>query len=1111
MQTLFKSSINIQFDLNNDEILSRYLLTPSHARALKGVISSCLRTKGMNSHILIGPYGTGKSLLSSIISKFLSKSVSSELFERLYNESSIIDPQLSNLLLESYKSQKKYIPVLINGKSGDLRKIIINSILKYLNNYDIKITIPNEISSIIKTTEMWKDKFPETFLKLEYYLGKNGIGYDKWKEEIEGYNEKLISEFYIFYPTVTAGSTWINDDYDNFIENTKKILDDLNKLGLGIVLIYDEFGRFLQSVQSENSYIHLQNLQDLAELANSSTNFQLLLINHKSIRQYISLDNKEYKVEFEKVEKRFSHYHFENDSDSYLRLAYESLRQANNQYDDTSQHIITKEKMKQYEFLNNYSMYQIEEIILKGMYPLHPVTIALLPHLSNILGQNERTLFSFIEGEEPYGLHHHIQTDTGYYYPDKLFHFFVHDEEELLHHPIFQTYKRIISNINSNEIDLIRIVEFITLWKLANLGQKQRIETSFIAFALGQNISNTGEFLKKLTGLKLIRFNEVIQQWELYEGSSVDIEFAIEEKRSRIVLNRNKKLEIINSLNNNKFVLPYEYNDDIGMIRFANIKFIWLEDLEEMTDDIDDADLQIYYVLTPSAMSQNDMVFYEGIYVIPNFTTLEVEESLHRFAIIEHLLNDSTFIVKDERLKNELLFLKNQTSSKIIKFINQYHQFNNVTWYENNVDLNLTNQIELEKTISNRMYDKYSSTPIIRNESFNRRSITGIQRRAAIDVIDHLINTPDMLNIGISGHGPNYLIYASVLKNNGYVFNEESIQIEGPLQSLRNAVISELNKNSEGNLASLIDIFTKPPYGLRHSVVPVLFVALLRDKWDQLIIYSHDMHIPDLNGFLLYEMIERANEYDYKFYLLDGSDKGKLTLLAQVFDIDTIDGVSLFNVSNKLINWLRKLPRFTQQTNQLSITALDLRDLIRSSEIDPYRLIKMEPIDLDSLLLAKQEIESFMDHRATELCKYILKLTGCKNLAELNESINQKISKTDTRINSKILNVSSDFDMSEANLYLSKLIDRLVGVPLCDWSDATQDLFLRQFAYEWQIINSNEAAASLETTDFIKEVQLSKKSQVLYTNVKNLLKYGGKDVTTHELKYLLAKLIQEVE
>jgi len=38
---------------------------------------------------------------------------------------------------------------------------------------------------------------------------------------------------------------------------------------------------------------------------------------------------------------------------------------------------------------------------------------------------------------------------------------------------------------------------------------------------------------------------------------------------------------------------------------------------------------------------------------------------------------------------------------------------------------------------------------------------------------------------------------------------------------------------------------------------------------------------------------------------------------------------------------------------------------------------------------------------------------------------------------------------------------------------------------------------------------LSKKSQTIYVNVKNMLKYAGKDVSTQEIKQLLLKLFQE--
>ena len=63
----FSTSVNLKFDIGNTEFVQRYLPTPSHADFLKGIIAGFLGENNQNAHIMIGPYGSGKSLAATIV------------------------------------------------------------------------------------------------------------------------------------------------------------------------------------------------------------------------------------------------------------------------------------------------------------------------------------------------------------------------------------------------------------------------------------------------------------------------------------------------------------------------------------------------------------------------------------------------------------------------------------------------------------------------------------------------------------------------------------------------------------------------------------------------------------------------------------------------------------------------------------------------------------------------------------------------------------------------------------------------------------------------------------------------------------------------------------
>lgn len=85
----------------------------------------------------------------------------------------------------------------------------------------------------------------------------------------------------------------------------ENILHQLNEQGYGLIFIYDEFGRFLQTLPEDKTYVTMQYLQDVAELLDHGiNNAQLVLISHKDMRHYFD-ENSKFRDEFQRIEKRF--------------------------------------------------------------------------------------------------------------------------------------------------------------------------------------------------------------------------------------------------------------------------------------------------------------------------------------------------------------------------------------------------------------------------------------------------------------------------------------------------------------------------------------------------------------------------------------------------------------------------------------------------------------------------------------------------------------------------------------------------------------------------------------------------------------------------------------
>jgi Fe-S cluster assembly ATPase SufC len=67
-----RKSINIKYDSKNTSLINEYYATSSHSEIIRHVFSGILGGN-TRAHIAYGPYGAGKSFISTILTGFTSQ------------------------------------------------------------------------------------------------------------------------------------------------------------------------------------------------------------------------------------------------------------------------------------------------------------------------------------------------------------------------------------------------------------------------------------------------------------------------------------------------------------------------------------------------------------------------------------------------------------------------------------------------------------------------------------------------------------------------------------------------------------------------------------------------------------------------------------------------------------------------------------------------------------------------------------------------------------------------------------------------------------------------------------------------------------------------------
>lgn len=1140
----FKSSVNIKFDLGKKEYFQRYLPTPSHAESLLGLLKGLNNREEGKSHIIIGPYGTGKSLIGTIVTSIASKNIDNKTLNNLQKRFDKLDDYIYQELEEVKTMPKNYLPVVLNGNEGSFRKAIISAISRTILEQNINIVIPGIITKIVKTIDLWKKEYLKTYRQFSNLIKEKGFSMKEWIFEIHSQNIQEIEWFKGIFPILTSGSEFVADYEEDFIYQVKTVLSELHEKELGLFIVYDEFGRFLQNLKSEEIYQTMQDIQDLAELSdhNEFSNLHLLFISHRNFRQYFLDFGQEYQNEFQRIEKRFKIYHIESDSSTFIRLAQATIEQIQ---ETNNMNLVDQEQLVQglrkYPLFPELNQVEVEKLVIKGAYPIHPVTLYLLPHLSSVFGQNERTLFTFLESMDKGGLKSFVSKEKGFYFPYRLFDYFFPSlnniELEDDHQHVVSLFKKIqvkIPGLLSEQLtNELRIIKFITLWNLAGLQSKFKLTTDFVRFSLGIDHDTLHESLENLVSLKVLRFNHILEYWELFEGSSINLEEQIKKKSDTINITRKKRIEILDKHLEKYFYLANEYNDEKSMTRFASVNLIYSSEIlnnqynPQLILREKNSDTLINYVLL------EDITHFEetierlkelqdqySFFCVPKYEYHSIEKKIFEYQVVIESLQDEDLLKQDEQIQKELIIKKEELSYQIKNFTRRYSKFDSdLYWIHGSKRIEIHSEIALQNAISKSMDRIYPLTPIIRNDSYNRRIINRVQQKAGYLVVDHILQHYQESQLGIEGNGPEYLIYATVFKNNNINLNQLDSISSKEFKELRNRLLEVLLRSSEGKLSDLVEVLRKEPFGIRKPLIPILITSLLRDTWDNIMLYRNGMFVSDINGEKWFKMVDEAEQYDFIYYEFSKDYNQFFIQLEDLFSFKVEEDFKQLpkhlRAMNLLLKWLRQLPRFTQISSRVTEDVNQLKDVIRQAEVNPNKALRklfaLYHNNLDKLEKDTNELEGFLSVKVQSLVNNVYEIIGVGSYDEAKEWANNQ----EVIYQKNNLVVRTILDSQTENL-IYYLALNLVGVAIEEWSDKTEDMFFIQLQSELRKLRENNQPSDnyieIKIDDKVKaipKIELSTKTKTLYRNVERIIRNGGRTVPKEEIECLIYNLLEE--
>ena len=990
----FQRAVNLKYDLGSADVIAAYVPTPNAARAIRALLAAARPNSTQRAILLHGPYGSGKSLLATVLAAILSRNEEwldalIPVVERLRE----VDPEAARDVEAHLRAGPRLLPVVLSGDEGDLGLALLRGLTQALSRVGLKEIRPRtHYLAALETIEMWREEYPETYVRLVTMLDREGIALAELVEGLQQADPEAYDLFRRLYPRLTAGAEFNNHHgqsvVDAYRETVIALRESKGAAALpsyeGVVVLWDEFGRFLEDRAGEPFGREAALLQEFAEFACRSGENQvhLVLITHKVMGGYTWGLPEEYVQEWQRIGERFRPLDISGDPLVAYRLIASALDVSDphawTRYLATHQDDLARAlaRVTEHRLFPELDEGEVRRWILEGAYPLHPLAVYCLPRLSNKVAQNERTLFTFLAADEPGTLTEHLSRISldgtlRWVGVDALYDYFAAamraDTGPGGVHEVWAAAEHALSKIPPEDTFIRRLVKTLAVFQAVGETDVLRPTTPLLAFALDTNTEKIEQAAHYLVRHKLARLHKLDRTWELATGSSVDIEAAIKavlDHRSPTPLQLRRRLEEALP------PPPYQarrYNHKHGMVRFF---WSWYRNPEELENvnwdavlkELGYADGLIVYVLAKNAgeldkaqsiveTTTADRV----LFVLPRKPLL-IEEPLRELFALTELKNDPAFREQDERVIGELEFFIEDATARLERALAPLvdPRENGANWYWrgepwSRFPIDSPGRVtRLISDICDRYFDR---TPALRNEAFNRRAPSKVQVRAAEKVIEALLtNEPDEC-LGLRGYGPDWLIVNTILKAPGilrqdgqgkWIIGEPTDKQMAHVWTVMEEFF-ERAREEQQPFADLLDTLQSPPFGLRLGVLLVLIAAALHRHLPVATVRRDRKPVLPLTGATFTDLCRRPEHYTLELGPEDARPAAIWALLEDRFGGQVLPEERrhqpLRYLSLGMVRWLQGLPRFAQVTQRLSEDALHFRRLIRTAVKEPGQVL----------------------------------------------------------------------------------------------------------------------------------------------------------------------------
>ncbi len=1129
----FQSSVNLELDLDNESKIYEYVPTNDICDVLKKYIKSVLGKTKERATTLVGPYGKGKSFLLLILSYILSKNKETKCWNDLAKKINKIDEELYNLMIELKKKDISLITVIINSNYENLDQSFMLALSDSLKKDGMESIVPKNAFSVAQETiASWsKDKELSKDLK-NYCLDKSGSDLDEIVKGLKEYSKEYYDKFCDIYYCITRGvkfNPFINGD---IVKIYSDVAYQSSSFGYsGIFVIFDEFSKFIESSTSDVSR-GLKLIQDLAEKCTrtgKSDQLHLCCVTHKNLSLY--KDGK--KDSFKAVEGRFSEVRFNRSLEENYQIISAAIIKKHGAPEIASNFI--KNNADYYAKINELGLFEKEKGLYVDIFPLNPLTSYSLIQLSELVAQNERTLYTFLSDTDVNSFNFFIHNNDfkdGLFNVDKIYDYFselLQKEETNFIRNLWYRAESISSKLDGL-LDK-RVIKALAVILMINDYDKLPPKEEIISLCLNEPIDKINKVINALIDTHHLRKNILnnLLSFALSNTKHIDDKITVLSKTKFKTFDESL---VCNSLNEKKYLIPRKHNEERKITRFFRVVYLTEKEFNGLANfDLffekiycDGIVLNILRQSLSADQIKEKMMSINNERVVACFPSKKIDpilkDELLRYVCLNDIKSESAL---DDISREEINLLMEETSGDIRALLSQYFE-KDVLFFNSAYDEKV-----LSILLSEILDNFYSKKLIFNNELVNKRALSKQYQKAVNNVIDDMLNGKVAV---FSPTSPEASVQRSIIER-----NENRQEFREVIDAIKTNILSV-----EDRKCSFLRLFTyleQSPYGIRKGVLPILIAKaiseLSNDKNNILLYYEKKEILLNADN-----LVKAVGKDSYYISSSQGSTEQKdyLNNLLKVFKVQTsnsarTDTVNLANSIRKFFMGQPSVVRACKSIDflQLGKPLIEIKDVFLEISLNPHEVVFVKPFKIletksynkvvaffkgiqDSLNAAIEQYKNNLINAVKgtfEIDKQSSLKTGLmmfiRGFAQENEKL---ILDDEERIVEEAIVSKSNYDDHQT---INELAKACIGTQIEDWEKDNSEQFInRLIKFKLNVAGANKLDLSTKGINKMlneDDLQLDGIAQLLSNNVESAIEEFADSVTNADKVKILTKILKK--